>query len=99
MPDKEYAEGSCGEESGDQRLAEEDLVREKIDASGRRWRKVYFGGGPHFRNWLEQSRELCGDANVEVEEIESKGLACFDQAGEKMYRIWVRASEHTQDLT
>ena len=34
-----------------ERMAEEDLVREKIDENGNKWRKVYFGGGEHFRNW------------------------------------------------
>jgi len=36
-----------------ERLAREELVREKVDDKGNRWRKVYFGGGAHFRNWLE----------------------------------------------
>jgi len=31
-----------------ERMAEEDLVRERIDDKGNRWTKVYFGGGEHF---------------------------------------------------
>jgi hypothetical protein len=70
-----------------ERLAQEELVKEKIDAQGNKWRKVYFGGGAHFRNWLEQCREL---GEVEVEEVDSKGFKCFEEAGEKMYRIWMK---------
>jgi len=70
-----------------ERLAQEELVREKIDEQGNRWRKVYFGGGAHFRNWLEQCREL---GEVEVEEVDATGLKCFEESGEKLYRIWVR---------
>jgi len=68
-------------------LAQEELVKEKTDADGNKWRKVYFGGGAHFRNWLEQCREL---GEVEVEEVDSKGFKCFEEAGEKMYRIWMK---------
>ena len=71
-------------------LDEEAQIKEKIDARGNRWRKVYFGGGVHFRNWLDQTIELRGKQNVEVEEVAVKGLQCFEQVGEKMYRIWVK---------
>jgi hypothetical protein len=71
-----------------ERLAREELVREKVDASGQRWRKVYFGGGAHFQNWLEQCREL---GEVEVEEVDAKGFKCFEEAGERLYRIWMKA--------
>jgi len=70
-----------------ERLTQEELVKEKIDAQGNKWRKVYFGGGAHFRNWLEQCREL---GEVEVEEVDSRGFKCFEEAGEKMYRIWMK---------
>jgi hypothetical protein len=70
-----------------ERLAQEELVKEMVDAQGNKWRKVYFGGGAHFRNWLEQCREL---GEVEVEEVDSKGFRCFEEAGEKMYRIWMK---------
>ena len=69
------------------RLAQEELVQEKVDARGNRWRKVYFGGGAHFQNWLEQCREL---GEVEVEEVDSRGFKCFEESGEKMYRIWMK---------
>jgi hypothetical protein len=75
-------------ENEQQRLAQEEKVKEKVDASGNRWRKVYFGGGAHFRNWLEQCREL---GEVEVEEVDSKGFKCFEESGEKIYRIWMKA--------
>jgi len=76
------------EESREQdRLAQEELVKEKVDAQGNKWRKVYFGGGAHFQNWLEQCREL---GEVEVEEVDSRGFKCFEEAGGKMYRIWMK---------
>ncbi len=70
-----------------ERMAEEDLIREKIDDKGNRWTKVYFGGGEHFKNWLAQSKEL---GEVMVEEVDSKGYKCFEEAGEKLYRIWLK---------
>ena len=73
-----------------ERMAEEDLVREKIDENGNKWRKVYFGGGEHFRNWLEQCKEL-GD--VEVEEVDPTGFDCYENSGEKLYRIWVKIED------
>jgi hypothetical protein len=75
------------EEEGRERLAQEELVRERVDDKGNRWRKVYFGGGAHFRNWLEQCREL---GEVEVEEVDSKGFKCFEEGGQKLYRIWMK---------
>ena len=70
-----------------ERIAQEDLVREKIDEKGNKWRKVYFGGGAHFRNWLDQCKQL---GEVEVEEVDSKGFRCFEEAGEKLFRIWLK---------
>jgi len=75
------------EEAERERLAREELVRERVDGEGNRWRKVYFGGGAHFRNWLGQCREL---GEVEVEEVDSKGFKCFEEGGEKLYRIWMK---------
>jgi len=73
-----------------ERLAEEERVRERIDDKGNRWIKVYFGGGAHFRNWLEQAKEL---GEVEVEEVSSEGFKCFEATGEKLYRIWLKVPE------
>lgn len=73
-----------------ERMAEEEQVREKIDAQGRRWKKAYFGGGEHFKNWLAQCKEL---GEVMVEEVDSTGYKCFEEDGEKLYRIWVRINE------
>jgi hypothetical protein len=75
------------EEAEREVLAREELVREKVDGEGNRWRKVYFGGGAHFRNWLEQCREL---GEVEVEEVDSRGFKCFEESGEKLFRIWMK---------
>ena len=80
------------EEKEQERLAQEELVREKIDEKGNKWRKVYFGGGEHFRNWLEQCREL---GEVEVEEVDSKGFKCFEEVGEKLYRIWMKVERES----
>jgi hypothetical protein len=79
--------GEMAQEEEAARIAREEQVRERVDEKGNRWRKVYFGGGEHFRNWLEQCREL---GEVEVEEIDSKGFKCFEEGGEKLYRIWMR---------
>ena len=56
----------CLGETIQERMAEEELVQERIDEEGNRWRKVYFGGGEHFENWLAQCREL---GEVLVEEV------------------------------
>jgi len=77
-----------------ERMAEEELVKEKIDDQGRRWRKAYFGGGEHFKNWLAQCKEL---GEVMVEEVDSTGYKCFEEGGEKLYRIWLRMDEETDD--
>lgn len=71
-------------------LAREELVRERIDENGERWTKKYVGGGAHFLNWLGQYKEVYGEKNVEIEEIDSAGFCCFEKGNEKMYRIWVR---------
>lgn len=77
-----------------ERMAEEELVQERIDAKGNRWKKVYFGGGEHFKNWLAQCREL---GEVMVEEVDSRGYKCFEGAGEKLYRIWIRMDATRED--
>jgi hypothetical protein len=51
-------------------MAREESVRERIDKNGERWTKKYFGGGGHFLNWLEQYKEVYGEKNVEIEEID-----------------------------
>ena len=83
-----------------ERIAQEELVREKVDEAGNRWDKVYFGGGPHFQNWLEQVLELAGKDNVQVEEANPEGFQCYEQGGEKIYRIWVKegAVESHEDI-
>ena len=73
-----------------ERIAQEELVRERVDAKGNKWRKVYFGGGAHFENWLDQCREL---GEVQVEEVDATGFKCYEESGEKLYRIWVKVEE------
>ena len=73
-----------------ERMAEEELIKERIDVEGNRWRKAYFGGGQHFKNWLEQCKEL---GEVMVEEVDSTGYKCFEEGGEKLYRIWMKMDE------
>lgn len=77
-----------------ERMAEEELVKERIDEQGNKWQKVYFGGGEHFKNWLEQCKEL---GEVMVEEVDSTGYKCFEMAGEKLYRIWMKVEPGKQD--
>lgn len=74
-------------------MARERALTERTDARGRKWRKAYFGGGAHFRGWLEQFLEIYGADNIEVEEVPFTGLACYDRSGEKMYRIWARVRD------
>jgi hypothetical protein len=68
----------------------EDSVTERFDGVGARWVKVYVGGGLHFVNWVEQYKEVYGEANVVVEEIFARESSCYAQAGEKLFRIWVK---------
>ncbi len=75
------------------RMEEEESVQERTDEEGNKWSKVYFGGGEHFRNWLEQCKEL---GEVMVEEVDSTGYKCFEMAGEKLYRIWMKV-ENTKE--
>jgi hypothetical protein len=63
---------------------------EKTDASGNRWRKVYTGGGSHFRHWLEQFKEVYGEENLVVEEDDPSGYTCFEESGEPMLSIWLK---------
>jgi len=77
-----------------ERLAEEDLVQERIDEEGNRWRKIYFGGGEHCRHWLEQFKEL---GEVQVEGVDSSGFKCFEEGGEKLCRVWLKMDESRLD--
>jgi hypothetical protein len=43
---------------------------------------------------LEQSKEL---GEVIVEEVDSTGYKCFEEGGEKLYRIWMKMDEIGQD--
>ena len=90
MEDQQGDEGKSIQE----RMAEEELVKERIDNEGNRWSKVYFGGGHHFKNWLEQCKEL---GEVIVEEVDSTGYKCFEEGGEKLYRIWMKMDELNED--
>jgi hypothetical protein len=72
------------------RMAEEESIRERVDENGKKWVKVYFGGGYHFQNWLDQFIELNGEENVITEEADSSGFQCYEMSGEEMYRIWVK---------
>ena len=75
-----------------ERMAEEETIREKVDKHGNTWTKVYFGGGGHFRNWLNQVLELRGEDNIQIEEVNSRGFQCYEESGEKLYRIWIKDS-------
>lgn len=83
----------AGDPEQQARVQREDGVREKTDTAGVRWRKVYFGGGDHFKNWLAQCIEIHGEENIQVEEIDSSGFVCFEEAGEKLHRIWVKDAD------
>jgi hypothetical protein len=85
--EKMASDEGCEMKTFQERMAEEEQITERIDAEGNRWRKAYFGGGEHFQNWLAQCREL---GEVMVEEVDSTGFTCFEEGGEKLYRIWVK---------
>jgi hypothetical protein len=88
------SEEGCESKTIREKMAEEELVKEKTDAEGNRWRKAYFGGGEHFENWLAQCREL---GEVMVEEVDSAGYKCFEEGGEKLYRIWIKLGAGKED--
>jgi len=73
-------------------MKKEEQVREKIDENGLTWHKIYFGGGAHYRNWLDQAIEIFGEENIAVEEIRFSGLKCFEDGGEKAYRVWHKST-------
>ena len=77
----------------EERMRQEERIKDKVDEKGHKWRKLYFGGGAHFTNWLAQCKEIYGEDNLEVEEADSTGFKCFEEGGEKMYRIWVTMRE------
>lgn len=81
-------------ESIQKRMAEENRIQERRDQEGNKWHKIYFGGGGHLRNWLEQFKEL-GD--VQVEEVDSRGFKCFEEGGEKLVRVWLKMDEESVD--
>jgi hypothetical protein len=66
------------------------LVVERLDKDGVRRVKKYVGGGVHFDNWLEQSREGYGAENVEMEEIAVPKSSCYEKEREIIFRIWVK---------
>jgi len=80
-----------------QRMAEEEEVRQRVDKEGNKWIKVYFGSGAHFRNWLDKAIELKGEQNVKVDEADSRGFQCYEESGEKMYRIWVKENDKHEE--
>ena len=82
-----------------QRIVEEEKIRHKVDEDGTRWTKVYFGGGAHFINWMSQFIELKGEENVKVEEADSRGFQCYEESGEKMYRIRVKDTDVRQEVS
>jgi hypothetical protein len=85
--------GCSGKSPDAQGLNAETIREERTDSSGIRWRKVYTGGGAHFRHWLEQFKEIYAEENLSVEEEDPAGFACFEQSGEKMYSVWLKILE------
>jgi hypothetical protein len=73
-----------------ERMHQEESIQERIDQEGIKWRKLYFGGGAHFRNWLSQCIEIYGEENIAIEDVDPTGFRCFEGSDEKMHRIWVK---------
>ncbi len=72
---------------------EEEKIYEMTDREGRKWKKVYFGDGEHFKNWLDQIKQIAGE--VKVEEV------FFDEGclkGKRMYRIWIRQGSIKEEV-
>jgi hypothetical protein len=80
-------DNTTGLKTVQQIMAEENLLQERVDENGATWKKVYLGSGAHFRNWLEQCREL---GEVFVEEVDPAGLRCYEGGNEKLQRIWMK---------
>ncbi len=76
-------------------IEQEEQIRERMDANGIRWRKIYVGGGAHAKNWIQQSKEIYGEENLQIEEVESPGPKCYEESSEKQLRIWVRINKAT----
>ena len=70
-------------------LREEERVLKKDNPDGTTWRKIYFGNGAHYKNWLDQCIEIYGEENVQVESIDHSSLPCF-RSNSIVFRIWVR---------
>ena len=86
-------QGCDGKSPDVEGLNAETIREERTDSSGTRWRKVYTGGGAHFRHWLEQFKEIYAEENLSVEEEDPAGFACFEQSGEKMQSVWLKIRE------
>ncbi len=78
-------------------MADRSKSDERRDEKGLLWRKVYAGGGSHFRNWLAQFEEIYGKENLRVEEEDPTGFRCFEEGGETMYSIWLRVPDGATD--
>jgi hypothetical protein len=78
-----------------ERMRHEESIQERIDQKGVTWRKIYFGGGAHFRNWLSQCIEIYGEENIAIEDVDPSGFRCFEGSDEKMHRIWVKENKGT----
>ncbi len=74
-------------------MREEEAVQERTDKHGNIWKKVYFGSGSHYENWVDQFREVHGEENVEVEEVTKGVCKCYSEGGDVMKRIWVKCDD------
>lgn len=82
---------SCGSaQMIDEVMRREESLKRRTDENGVKWWKAYFGSGAHYRNWLDQTKEVFGEKNLYIEEVPFPGLRCFEESDEKAYRIWVK---------
>lgn len=86
-------EGCSGKSPDAEGCPGQTIAEERTDATGTRWKKVYTGGGAHFRHWVEQFKEIYAEENLSVEEEDPAGFSCFEQSGEKMYSVWLRVRQ------
>jgi hypothetical protein len=46
---------------------------------------------------LNYAIKLKGKQNVKVEEADRGGFQCYEESGEKMYRIWVKENDEHEE--
>lgn len=83
------------ENSCENAIAREGQIREKVDSTGTKWQKIYVGSGAHADNWIQQCIEIYGADNLQIEEVQSPYLKCYQDGAEKQLRIWLKVEKES----